>query len=96
MKTMFSDKHRIKLEINKRKSSDAFKQSTSKQSVSKRGMTQYTELDENENTKYKNICVSWNSAQCYAAAWMGGEGLEENGYKHIPSLFTRNYHSIFC
>ena len=58
MKIMFSDKHRIKLEINKRKSSDAFKQSTSKQSVSKRGMTQHTELDENENTKYKNICVS--------------------------------------
>lgn len=86
MKTMFSDKNRIKLEINKRKSSDAFKQSTSKQSVSKRGMKQYTELNENENTKYKNICVS--SAQCYAAAWMGGEGLEENGYKYIPLLFN--------
>ena len=76
MKTMFSDKNRIKLEINKRKSSDAFKQSISKQSVSKRGMTQRTEVNENEDTKYKNIRVSWNSAQSYAAAWMGGEGLE--------------------
>jgi hypothetical protein len=76
MKTMFSDKNRIKLEINKRKSSDAFKQSISKQSVSKRGMTRRTEVNENENTKYKNVHVPWNSAQCYAAAWMGEEGLE--------------------
>ena len=27
---------------------------------------------------------TWNSAQCYVAAWIGvGGGLEENGYMYI-------------
>jgi len=41
---------------------------------------------------YKDLLSSLgNSAQCYVAAWMGGE-LGENGYKYmygrVPSLFT--------
>ena len=40
---------------------------------------------------------TWNSAQCYVAAWMGG-GLRENGYMYVygwvPSLFTWNHHNI--
>ena len=40
---------------------------------------------------------TWDSAQCYMAAWMGGE-LGENGYMYmygwVPSLFIWNYHNI--
>ena len=40
---------------------------------------------------------TWNSAQCYVAAWMGG-GMGENGYMDmndwVPSLFAWNYHNI--
>ena len=47
---------------------------------------------------WKNLQYStWNSAQCYVAAWMGG-GFAGEGYMYIrgwvPSLFTWNYHSI--
>ena len=41
---------------------------------------------------------TWNSAQCYAAAWMGG-GWGENGHLYIygwvPSLFTWNSTVLF-
>ena len=39
---------------------------------------------------------TWNSAQCYVAAWIGG-GFGENGYMYmygwIPSLFSWDYHN---
>lgn len=73
MKTMFSDKNRIKLEINKRKSSDAFKQSISKQSVSKR-MTRRTEVNENENTKYKNVRVPLELCSMFICGSLDGRG----------------------
>ena len=43
------------------------------------------------------LCSTWNSAQCYVAAWMGGEFGGEwihymNGW--VPLLFTWNYHNI--
>ena len=37
------------------------------------------------------VYVTWNSAQCYAAAWMGDGSLGENGYMYmygcVPSPF---------
>ena len=40
---------------------------------------------------------TWNFAQCYVAAWMGGD-LGENGcvymYGWVPSLFIWDYHNI--
>ena len=39
---------------------------------------------------------TWNSAQCYAAAWMGGEFGGEYMYDWVPLLSTWNYHNIVC
>ena len=40
---------------------------------------------------------TWNSAQCYVAAWKGGE-FGEDGYMYVygwvPLLLTWNYHNI--
>ena len=40
------------------------------------------------------LYITWNSAQCYVLAWMGGSW-GENGYTHVnswvPSLLTWNY-----
>ena len=33
-------------------------------------------------TNKDHVCSTWNSAQCYVAAWMGGQ-LGENGYIYI-------------
>ena len=45
------------------------------------------------------LCSTWNSAQCYVPARMGG-GIEGE-WKHVyiwpsPLPFTRNYHNIVC
>ena len=55
----------------------------------------YFKLITNKDLLYS----TWNSAQCYVAAWMGWEeGLGENGYVYtygwVPSLFTWNYYNI--
>ena len=63
------------------------------------GMDTYTLLHFKKITRKDLLYSTRNSAQCYVAAWMGGE-LEENGhlcmYGWVPSLFTWNYHNIVC
>ena len=62
------------------------------------GMDMYTLLYLKWRTNKDLLCSTWNSAQCYGAAWMGGEsggewipqlgwerGLGENGYLCIYS-----------
>ena len=48
-------------------------------------------------TSKELLYSTWNSAQCYVPAWMGGS-LGENGYMYIygwiPCLFTWNCHNI--
>ena len=43
------------------------------------------------------LCSTWNSAQCYAPAWMGrdlGENGQRDMYGWVPSLFIWNCHNI--
>jgi len=40
------------------------------------------------------VCSTWNSAQCYVAAWMGGQ-LGENGYIYIY-IHTRMAEFLCC
>jgi len=62
------------------------------------GMVMYTLLYLKWITKKDLLCSIWNSAQCYVAVWIGGGGLEENGYIYmygwVLSLLTWNYHNI--
>ena len=46
------------------------------------GKVMYTLLYLKWITNKNLLCSTWNSAQCYVAAWMGG-GLGENGYTHM-------------
>ena len=46
------------------------------------GKVMYTLLYLKWITKKNLLYNTWNSAQCYVAAWMG-EGLGENGYLYI-------------
>ena len=50
-------------------------------------MVMYTLLYLKWITKKDLLCSIWNSAQCYVAVWMGGGGLEENGYIYIVERF---------
>ena len=60
------------------------------------GMDMYTLLYLKSITNKDILYSTWNSAQCYVAAWWKG-GLGENGYMYmygwVPSLFTSNYHN---
>ena len=46
------------------------------------GKVMYTLLYLKWITNKNLLCSTWNSAQCYVAAWMGG-GLGENGYVYV-------------
>ena len=56
--------------------------------VRKFGTDMYTLLYLNWITNKDLLYSTWNSAQCYVAALMGGEGLGENGcmYMYAESL----------
>ena len=62
-----------------------------------RSIDKYTLLHWKWVTNEVLLCSTENSAQCYMAAWMGGQ-LEENGYPYmydwVPLLFTWNYHNV--
>ena len=45
-------------------------------------MDMYTLLYLKWTTRKDLLYITWNSAQCYVAAWMGGS-LGENGYMYI-------------
>ena len=61
------------------------------------GMVIYTLLFLKWITSWDLLYSTWNSAQCYVAAWIWGV-LGENGcmyvYGWVPSLFTWDYHNI--
>ena len=61
------------------------------------GMDMYTLLYLKWITNKDLLYSTWNSAQCYAAAWMRGD-LGENRYMYthgwVPSLCTWNYPNI--
>ena len=46
----------------------------------------------------KDLLLQGNSAQCYEAAWIGGEFVKEWIHVHIygsvPLLSSRNYHNL--
>ena len=54
----------------------------------------YTLLCLKRVTNKDLLYITWNSAQCCVAAWMGGELGEE--WIHVPLLLTWNYHNIVC
>ena len=60
------------------------------------GMDMYTLLYLKQITNKVLLYSTWNSTQCYVAAWVGGR-LGENGYMYmygwVPLLFTQNYHN---
>ena len=62
------------------------------------GKVMYTLLYLKRITNKDLLYSTWNSAQCYVAAWVGGD-LGENGYLYIygwvPSLFTWYHHNVF-
>ena len=61
------------------------------------GKVTYTLLYFKWITNKDLLYSTWNSAQCYMPAWMGGVS-GENGYMYmygwVLSLFTWNYHNI--
>ena len=58
------------------------------------GMDTYTLLYSKRITK-RTCCITWNSAQCYVAAWMRGElgGEWIHVYMYNGYMRPRNYHN---
>ena len=60
-------------------------------------MDMYTLLNFKWITNKDLLYSTWNSAQCYAAAWMGGEFMGEWIQVYVwlsPFVFTWNYDNI--
>jgi len=56
-------------------------------------MDMYTLLYLKWITNKDLLYSTWNSAQCYLAAWAGGEFEGKRIHVYVR-LFTQNYHSI--